>query len=97
MPALSAYSNVSNTCLVILEQKGFRCWTDQDGDCFLAEKNGWDFQADDPIQLLGLITIYERVDPADFKEYWWRIREPWLLEDLPKESPDFTPVWKKRN
>ena len=95
MPALGAHCNVSNTCLVILAEKGFRTWTDEDGDYFYAEKDGWDFMANDPIQLLGLITIYERTGPDKFKEYWWRIREPWLVEDLPKEAPDYTPIWKK--
>ena len=88
MPALSAYLNVWNTCLVILQNKGFRTWTDEAENYFFAERDGWDFMADDPIQLLGLIAIFEHTNPTKREEYWWRIEEPWLVESLPKSPPE---------
>jgi len=60
-----------------------------------AEKAGWDFTADDPVQLLGLISIYETQQPAEYREYWWKIDKPCLVDDIPNEPPDYTPVWKR--
>ena len=96
MPALSYYSNVHNTALVILQQKGYRVWTEDAQQRYCAEKDGWDFMADDPVQLLGLVAIHDFHRPADFAEYWWRLREPWLLDALPDHKPDFTPIWQRR-
>lgn len=93
MPALSYYTNVHNTALVVLERKGYRLWTENEVYC--AEKDGWDFMADDPVQLLGVVAIYEFQKPAEYQEYWWRLREPSLLHDLPTTAPEFTPVKRK--
>jgi len=95
MPALSYYSNVHNTALVILRNKGFRVWSQDNGHTFFAEKEGWDLLANDPVQLLGLVSILETQRPATYKDYWWKIDKPWLLGDIPTEKPEFTPVWKK--
>jgi hypothetical protein len=96
MPALGCYANVFNTALVILQRKGYRVWQGN-GGLICAEKNGWDFTADDPVQLLGLISIYESQQPASYREYWWKIDEPWLIEDIADEPPDYQPVWKDDN
>lgn len=95
MPALSYYTNVHNTALVILQRKGYRVWTQRGPDCFCAEKDGWDFWAEDPVQLLGLTAIHDFHHPSAFGEYWWRIDEPWLSNTLPTQPPDFKPVWKR--
>lgn len=97
MPALSYYSNVHNTALVILQRKGYRVWTEQDRDLICAEKDGWDFMADDAVQLLGLISIYEAQQPSAFREYWWKIDEPWLSDSIAASPPDFIPVWKQKS
>jgi hypothetical protein len=76
MPALGAYTNVLNTALVILQRKGFRVWSDEKEENWYAEKDGWDFMADDPIQLLGLVAIFEHQRPTEFSEYWWQLQEP---------------------
>jgi hypothetical protein len=94
MPALSYHANVHNTALVILQRRGYRLWTE--GDTYRAEKDGWDFLADDPVQLLGLVGIFEDRQPARYREYWWKIDEPRLLTELPTTEPDFTPVWSKK-
>src|SRR5205085_9022050 len=43
----SYYTNVHNTALVILQRKGYRVWTEQNGERICAEENGWDFMAGD--------------------------------------------------
>ncbi|MES2569373.1 MAG: hypothetical protein V4710_04885 [Verrucomicrobiota bacterium] len=96
MPALGYYTNVHNTALVILQRKGYRIWTEVDGDMICAEKSGWDFMADDPVQLLGLITIYETHQPAAYREYWWQINEPCLSENISDSPPDYVPVWRRK-
>jgi len=79
MPALSSYINVWNTALVVLQRKGFSLSFDSKLELWRADKSGWDFLADDPIQLLGLVAIYEHHAPEKKEEYWWKIDEPDLL------------------
>jgi hypothetical protein len=93
MPALGYYTNLHNTAFVILQRKGYRVWAD--GDMICAEKGGWDFMADDPVQLLGLISIYEALQPSDYREYWWKIDEPGLHGNIPEGPPDYVPVWQR--
>ena len=95
MPALTAYSNTENTALVILQNKGYQIWFDAETETFWCEKDGWDFSASGATELLGAVAVLEYHEPAQFKEYWWRIREPWLLNNLPSEPEPFKPVWKK--
>ncbi len=66
MASLSSHANVHNTCLRILRQRGYRLWVegelDEDGMypndlAWMAEKNGYTFHADNPIELLGLTGI----------------------------------------
>ncbi|WP_461783912.1 hypothetical protein [Prosthecobacter sp.] len=92
MPALSYYCNVDNTAAVILHRKGYRLWNDLEMKAICAEKNAWDFAADDAVQLLGLISIFESQQPAEYREYWWKIDDPWLLDELPDFSPSYVPV-----
>ena len=96
MPALSYYTNVHNTALVILQRKGYRVWTRREPELFCAEKDGWDFWADDPVQLLGLISIHEFHHPPAWREYWWQIAEPWLYDAIPDRPPDYTPVFERK-
>jgi hypothetical protein len=41
-----------------------------------AKKDDWEFLADDPMQLLGLVAIYEHQSPKTKEEYWWKIDKP---------------------
>ena len=52
--------------------------------------------AEDPVQLLGIVSIFESIKPSEYKEYWWRIRGPWLLDKVPSKPVDFVPVTGKR-
>lgn len=79
MPDLSAYLNVYNTALVIIERKGWTLRYEDSREWWLAEKDGWELLADDPMQLLGLVAIHEHHAPEQKKEYWWRIDEPDLF------------------
>ena len=76
MPDLSAYLNVYNTALVILERKGWSLSFDKSNEQWLAKREDWEFLADDPMQLLGLVGIYEYRAPATKEEYWWKLDEP---------------------
>jgi hypothetical protein len=82
MPDLSAYPNVYNTALVILQRKGFSLRFDESRESWYAKKGDWEFLADDPMQLLGLVAIYEHHSPEEKREYWWKIDEPDLLTQL---------------
>ena len=95
MPALGEYSNVYNTALLILQQKGFRTWYDEQTSLYGCERGGWDFLADSPTGLLGLVAIFEFKEPKEFREYWWREEGPDLYRALPKAAPDYTPVWRR--
>ena len=94
MPALSAYSNTENTALNIIVTLGFRYWLDKNAYC--CEKDGWDFRANSFTELLGVIKIFEHLKPTEYKEYWWQINEPWLLNKIPEIAPQFNPVYKKQ-
>lgn len=72
MAALSEYVNVRDTVLFVLKEKGFNLWYEDESDLYCAEKNGWDFKADSPCALLGLIHLYELRNPEKYEEYWWR-------------------------
>ena len=92
MPSLSEYRNVDNTALNVLKQKGFNLWYDEDTDLFCAEKDGWDFMADSPCGLLGVAAIYEWKKPTVYSEYWWKISEPDLSNNLSKDASEYKSV-----
>jgi hypothetical protein len=73
MPALSEHVNVDATALHVLRAKGFQLWYDESLGRYGAERDGWDFLAESPCALLGLVAIYEHVAPAQWTEYWWRL------------------------
>ncbi len=80
MPDLSAYLNVYNTALVVLERKGWSLRYDKQHEWWFAKKDGWEFLADDPMQLLGLVAIFEHHAPKKKADYWWKIDEPDLFK-----------------
>ena len=86
MPDLSAYLNVYNTALVILERKGWTVRHDSEHEWWFAVKEGWEFLADDPIQLLGLVGVFEYHAPKQKAEYWWKIDEPDLFSRFLPEA-----------
>ncbi len=96
MPALSAYTNTENTSLVILKNKGYEVWYDEQLEMFGAVKDGWDFLANSITELVGVVGIYEyHGSPLEYKEYWWKIDDPWLRESVQTEKPKFTSIMYK--
>lgn len=94
---LGSCGNVNNTCLIILKNKGFDITIDGDLNddeyptdaLWIAEKDGFKFMADNPIELLGLVGIYEYKKPKEDIPYWWLIKEPDIwLEIMQKKFPD---------
>ena len=95
MPALSEYTNVYDTALFVLRNKGYQLWVDETRQVFCAEKDGWDFESESPCGLLGLVTIFEIRQPAQYEEYWWRQGDADIYHSLPgKPERAYTPVWK---
>jgi hypothetical protein len=95
MPALSEYANVFDTALAVLEQKGFSVWRDEKTDMFCAQRKGWDFMADNPISLLGLVAIYEHKNPEAYVEYWWKTEPAQSSQSIPTTAPEYVPVWHR--
>ncbi len=95
MAALSEYANVHNTALHVLYAKGFQVWHDKETDLYCAERGGWDFMAESPTSLLGVVAIYEYRNPSRYAEYWWREEGPADFRNLPSKPKPYKPVWKK--
>ena len=92
MPALSEYTNVYGTALAHLEELGFQLWRDPRTELFCAERGGWDFMAESPVALLGLVKIFELTAPAEWREYWWRHPTPRSHTTLPTVPTPYVPT-----
>ena len=89
MSRLGSHPNVYNTCLNVLRRKGFEVSIYREDEAteihqclWEARKDDYDFLAANPIELLGLATVFEVVDPSVDKPYWWRIDEDDIYEEL---------------
>jgi hypothetical protein len=69
----------------ILQQKGYTLRHDREKDTWHADKDGWEFLADNPIELLGLLSIYDHHAPKEKGGNWWKINKPDLLAELDPE------------
>jgi len=95
MATLSSHANMYNTCLRILRHEGYRLWVqprpDKNGAVmprsliWWAEKAGYEFSANNPIELLGLVSIYEHKRPTDYHRYWWQVEGPDIWDELYQE------------
>ncbi|ATQ74008.1 hypothetical protein CR152_05350 [Massilia violaceinigra] len=95
---LGSHFNVYNTCLLILRDRGFKMHVqgEMDGEgCYptdalwIAEKDGFRFMGDNPIELLGLVAIYDEVQPAADLPYWWRKEGEDIWRQIMREAfPD---------
>ena len=88
---LASHCNVYNTCLRILRARGFelevRGELEPDGSYplekqWIARKDGFYFCADNPIELLGLVAIYDYVQPKEDVSYWWVVPGPDVEREL---------------
>ena len=93
MAALGDYSNVYNTAIAVMQQKGYRAWYDSASELYWAERDGWDFAADSPTALLGVIAIYEFIQPIEWREYWWRIDDSGADSRNLPPKPEYEPVY----
>lgn len=94
---LGATGNVINTCLLIIKEKGYSLSVEGELDTegglaselWIAEKDGFKFMADNGIELLGLIAIYDFKKPKEDTPYWWKIDGPDLWREVVhKTFPD---------
>lgn len=68
---ISDSKTTHHAIFTILVGKGFQVWYDvQTGD-YWAEKQGWDFRASNFAALLGLVAIYEEVNPKEPDMFWF--------------------------
>jgi len=95
MASLGSHANVWETCLQRMDRRGYSLETkypdDEDDEglsLWFAEKDGFTFVADDPIQLLGLVTVYEDVQPKEDQPYWWREKTDWNKPTLGEQLLD---------
>jgi hypothetical protein len=88
---LSSHINVWNTCLRILRQRGFALRVSgelrADGGyptdaLWIAEKDGFYFCADNPIELLGLVAVHDFVRPREDVPYWWQVEGSDIYAEL---------------
>ncbi len=96
--ALGSHGNVWDTCLHILKERGYAIHVEGEVDengswptdaLWIAEKNGFLFKGYNPIELLGLIGIYDHIQPSEEIPYWWQVDCPDLTRELMfKAFPD---------
>jgi hypothetical protein len=89
--SLGSHANAYNTCLRILRARGFALRVEgemtADG-CYptdalwVAEKEGFSFLGDNPIELLGLVAVYDHVRPTEPRPYWWSVDGPDIWGEL---------------
>jgi len=89
MASLGSHINVWETCLQLMDRLGYELeatFCIEEGEegmgTWFAMKDGFDFAADDPIQLLGLVAIHEDVRPEKDEPYWWRAKTVRTKPDL---------------
>lgn len=66
---MTDHINLYNKALTIIKRKGFEVFLYPDPEeevftrygCFIAKKGGRDFDASDPLRLLGMIQIWEEL------------------------------------
>ncbi len=93
--AVSGGDDLERIAGEVLAGRGYRLWRDELRGVVCAEKEGWDFMADDEIALLGLVTLHEELAPAEYVDPWWGDREVPPESHLPTEPPEYEPVWRE--
>jgi hypothetical protein len=56
---LSAAGNTVIPAILLIREIGYTLTIDKEKSCFLAEKDGNSFEAEDPTMVLGLIKMFE--------------------------------------
>ena len=79
MPSLASAPSVHATCLRILRARGYSLsqvffdFEDQSPHRYRAEHGGFSFEAENPVELLGLTALYEYVRPTADEPRWWLV------------------------
>lgn len=92
---LASNFNIWNTCLKIIRGKSYAlsiqgeleengCWPND--ALWLAEKDGFIFKAENPIELLGLVGIHEHARPDEDVPYWWYEDCPDIRSELMRSA-----------
>lgn len=80
MAPLASTADVGPTCLRILRSRGYalsRTFSDDEGRHprgYRADKDGFSFEAETALELLGLTGVYEYLRPAEDEPHWWASR-----------------------
>jgi len=93
MKQLTSHANVYNTCLRILRERGYELRLEGEVDAegiiipsslnWVALVSDYQMNAHNPIELLGLIAIYEERNPKpDSDSYWWSVSGPDIYREL---------------
>ncbi len=95
---VASHLNVYKSCLRILREKGYRLEVKgeraADGSFpveafWIARRDDFYFCGDNPIELLGLVAMYDHLQPKADVPYWWQVHDTkenlWadLLDTLP--------------
>lgn len=96
MAAIADYTNVHDTALRVLLEKGYQIWCDEKSNEYWAEKDGWDYVSRSPVALLGLIAIYEYRQPTAWSEYWWRAPDYEIGLRVPSKPKPYTPIYARK-
>ena len=73
MASLSSHPNVWETCVQILQRRGAILHVTEDDDAYVwhARIGDFTFTANNPIELLGLVGVYDHLQPTRVEPYWW--------------------------
>jgi hypothetical protein len=90
LPALVDNINVWDSCLRVLKEEGYqlRLYSDDPEadllDChWIAEKDGYDLWASNPIELLGLAKLHQFKSPKkEIEPYWWGVEGEDIQDQL---------------
>jgi hypothetical protein len=82
MRHLASRGNLYNTCLILLRKKGYALRYNKDNEDWFASSGEVSLQADNPIELLGMVSIHEAVPSEAKGDYWWRMNSPDIWGEL---------------
>ena len=97
MPTLSDYTNVYDVAIEIILEQGFQVWYDREEQLFYCERDGWDFAAESPSALLGIVSVYSFIQPDTYCESWWKRPTRLKHSRLPSFPKPYRAVWDKRS
>lgn len=92
---LGSHLNVYNTCLHILQSRGFELEVSGEpapdnsypASClWIARRGDFHFCGDNPIELIGLVAIYDHLQPSEDIPYWWKINVPDISTELMEKA-----------